>query len=338
MLQFQPALADNGIKLEIQSLLGDTYLRRRFAGDSFSIRELVVSYHQRIHALQQVNGFDLAIVHLELLPFLPGWLERRFLKIPFVYDCDDAFYLKYRQGRFRWLRPLLDTKIERMIAAAVAVTAGSSELAAYARRFNNSVTVLPSVVDTDQMRPASSAPSRNQNPHFTVGWIGSPSTAPYLQQIVAPLQQLGRELPVRLLVVGGSAPTIPGVDVIEQSWSLEHEQSLMQEFDVGVMPLPDTAWARGKCAYKLIQCMACAIPVIASAVGANKDAVPPTCGILVSTTDQWLVAFRQLAANPQLRKRMGASGRKWVEEHYSHRSALPVLTRVIRQAASSSQA
>jgi glycosyltransferase involved in cell wall biosynthesis len=336
--QFQAGLAVSGIQLEIQSLLGDAYLQSRFAGGQSPLRELIAAYGQRIQALQQVRAFDLAIVHCELLPFLPGWLERQLLKIPFIYDCDDAFYLKYRQGRLRWLQPLLGTKIERMMAAAVAVTAGNAELAAYARRFNHNVTMLPSVVDTEQMRPASGGPSHHQDQPFTVGWIGSPSTAPYLQQLVAPLQHLARERPVRLLVVGGSAPAIPGVEVIEQPWSLEQELPLIQQFDVGVMPLPNTPWARGKCAYKLIQCMACAIPVIASPVGANVDAVPPSCGILASSPDQWLAAFRQLAADPELRHRMGAAGRQWVEERYSLRSALPVLTAVIRRAAAATQA
>lgn len=90
------------------------------------------------------------------------------------------------------------------------------------------------------------------------------------------------------------------MDVIEAPWSLDREVELIQQFSVGVMPLPNTPCARGKCAYKLIQCMACAIPVIASPIGANVDAVPPSCGILASSSDEWPAAFRQLAADPAL--------------------------------------
>ncbi len=133
-------------------------------------------------------------------------------------------------------------------------------------------------------------------------------------------------------MVGGSAPAIPGVEVIECPWSLEHEVSLIQQFAVGVMPLPDSEWARGKSAYKLIQCMACAIPVIASPVGANVDVVPPTCGLLASHADDWLAAFRLLAAQPALRVRLGVASRQWVEDHYSLRITLPVLSSVIRLA------
>ena len=99
------------------------------------------------------------------------------------------------------------------------------------------------------------------------------------------------------------------------------------------MPLSDTPWSRGKCAYKLIQCMACGIPVVASPVGANIDVVLPRCGLLADSPQQWLAAFRQLADDPALRLRFGAAGRCLVEQRYSLRSALPVLTGVIQRIA-----
>lgn len=329
--QFQPGLAEAGMDLQIQSLLDNAYLQRSFSGRRPSLWALLAAYSRRLQALRQADCFDLAIVYAELLPFLPGWLEHQLLQIPFLYDCDDAFFLKYRSSRLRLLQPLLGAKADRLMAAAVAVTAGNTGLAAYARRFNSNVTVLPSVVDTDQFRPAAPSPAERSGGTFTVGWIGSPSTAPYLQLLVEPLQLLARERPVRLLVVGGPAPAIGGVEVIEQPWSLEQEVPLIQQFDVGVMPLPDTAWTRGKCAYKLIQCMACGIPVVASPVGANVEAVPPECGLLAKSPAEWLAAFRQLAVDPALRLRLGAAARQWVVERYSLRSALPVLFSVIRQ-------
>jgi len=107
---------------------------------------------------------------------------------------------------------------------------------------------------------------------------------------------------------------------------------LIQQFDVGVMPLPDTPWTRGKCAYKLIQCMACGIPVVASPVGANLNVVLPQCGFLAESSEEWLASFRFLAADAVRRQQMGISARHWVEHHYSLRSALPVLMNVIQQA------
>ena len=330
--QFQPGLVAAGIDLQIQSLLDDAYLQRSFSGGRPSLRGLIAAYGRRLQALRHLDRFDLAIVYGDLLPFLPGWLERQLLQIPFTYDCDDAFFLKYRSGRLRLLQPLLGAKADRLMAAAVAVTAGNAGLATYARRFNSTVAVLPSVVDTDQFRPVVPPPLEDSATPFTVGWIGSPSTAPYLQLLVEPLQQLAIERPLRLLVVGGPAPAIAGVEVIERPWSLEQEVSLIQQYDVGVMPLPDTPWARGKCAYKLIQCMACGIPVVASPVGANVEAVPKECGLLAESPEEWLAAFQCLAADCALRQRMGRAARRWVEERYSLRSALPMLVDVIQRA------
>jgi len=331
--QFQPGLAAAGIDLQIQSLLDDAYLHRTFSGARPSLRGLLAAYGRRIRAIRHSNYFDLAIVYGDLLPFLPSWVECQLLQIPFVYDCDDAFYLKYRSGWRRLLQPLLGAKTDRLMAAASAVTAGNAGLKDYARRFNGIVTLLPSVVDTDQFRPPDPSLAKCSEEPFTVGWIGSPSTAPYLQLLIKPLQQLALERSVRLLAVGGPAPAIADVEVIEQPWSLDQEVSLIQQFDVGVMPLPDNSWTRGKCSYKLIQCMACGIPVVASPVGANVDAVPPDCGLLADSSQQWLAAFQQLAADPALRRRIGAAAHQWVEQRYSLRSALPVLTGVIQRAA-----
>ena len=333
--QFRSGLASAGIDLQIQSLLDDAYLQRSFSGNRPSLRALLASYVRRISALRYIDSFDLAIVYGDLLPFLPGWIERQLLQIPFVYDLDDAFFLKYRSGRLRFLQPLLGVKADRLMASAVAVTAGNAGLAVYASRFNRSVSLFPSVVDTNKFVPADPILSVRTGQPFTVGWIGSPSTSRYLQLLIEPLEHLARERPIRFVVVGGPAPAISGVEVIEEPWSLDMEVSLIQHFDVGVMPLPDTAWTRGKCAYKLIQYMACGIPVVASPVGANVDVVPSDCGLLADSSSQWLSALRKLADDSALRLLLGAGARRWVEKHFSLSSALPVFAGVIQRAASS---
>jgi glycosyltransferase involved in cell wall biosynthesis len=324
--QYQTALAEQGIALHIQSLLVDRYLRASFAGRWLPLPALLAALAERLSFLEQSQSFDLALLYAELVPYLPAWLERCLLQMPYIYDFDDAFHLKYQDSPFQ---PWLGGKVTRLIGGAAAVTAGNATLAAYARRFNDQVRLLPSVVDTLHFQPAATLSSQP----FTVGWIGSPSTAKFLQLLVEPLSNLAREQVVRFLVVGGSAPAIAGVQVIELPWDLEREVPLIQSFDVGVMPLPDTPWTRGKCAYKLIQCMACGLPVVASRVGANVDAVPTGCGMLADTADDWLSALRTLAADAGLRCRMGQAGRQWVEQRYSLKSAVPVLSEVIRSVA-----
>ncbi|MEB3203060.1 MAG: glycosyltransferase [Synechococcus sp.] len=327
LAQYRDGLERSEIRLEIQSLLDNNYLRQSFSGFRPSFESLLSAYWQRVGTLVRAGKFDIAIVYAELLPFVPGWVECCLLSRPFIYDLDDAFYLKYRSGRFRGLNFVLGSKCEYMIKRASAVTAGNTELAGFASRVNQRVTLLPSVVDTSHYLPAAC----KANSSFTVGWIGSPSTAPYLQELVEPLEDLAQEMPVRLLVIGGKAPKIAGVEVIESPWNLTHEVELIQQFDVGVMPLPDTDWTRGKCAYKLIQCMSCAIPVIASNVGSNVDVVPKSSGILVGSSGQWLDGFRVLANNPELRVCMGKCAREWVKRHYSLSVTTPLLASVIRK-------
>lgn len=341
LLQYVDGLALEGHSCSVNFLLPSNGVLASLARNPAASRDLVrrsvialqisISYIRRIFSLARSSSFDIVVINCELLPFFPAWIERLFLRIPYVYDFDDAFYLKYREGRYSFLCPVLGCKFDRMISNAFAVTAGSSRLAHYASNFNNNVSLLPSCVDTDRYLPLVLPAKCSIVNCITIGWIGSPTTAPYLQQLVRPLRQLALKIGVRFLVVGGPSPFIPGVEVIEVAWSYEREVSLIQQFDVGVMPLPDTPWTRAKCAYKLIQCMACGIPVVASRVGANVDAVPPECGLLAETPEQWLAAFRLLASDSSLRVRMGNSGREWVKERYSLRSALPVLEGVIRE-------
>ena len=326
--QFVPGLATHGIDLRIHSLLGDDYLRSRFGNRSLPWASMLRAGWDRLGALRTSKA-ALAILHCELFPLLPGPIERSLLRArPYVYDFDDAFQLKYRHGRLAPLRPLLGTKFDAIMGSAAVVTAGNRSLQAYATRFNPDVRALPTVVDTDRYVPA----VRRRSGPFTLGWIGSPSTAPFLEDIAEPIRQLGSEGPVRLVVIGGKAPAVAGVEVRELAWSESTEIEAINGFDVGLMPLPDDEWARGKCAFKLIQYMACAIPVIGSAIGANIDVVTPDCGLLPRSRPEWLEAFRQLRDDPARAMEMGRAGRERVVAHYSLVHNLPLMRDAITTA------
>lgn len=323
--QYIDGLRREGIDLRISSLLGDEYLRRRFSRSRLPFATLLEAGWRRFRELRD-RDFDLSIVHCELFPFMPGWLEHMLLDgKPCIYDFDDAFYLKYRDGRLGAFRPVLGGKFDAVMRGAAAITAGNADLARYARALNPGVVQLPTVVDTARYLPA--LPPRNDI--FTIGWVGSPSTAPYLDMLRKPLQALAAESPVRLVVIGGVAQPIPGVDVVCRAWDESTEVASIQSFDVGVMPLPDSAWARGKCAFKLIQYMACGVAVVGSRVGANVAVVAPGTGFLPDTPQGWVEALRVLRDDRQLARRMGESARARIEDHYSLAVNLPVLAGVI---------
>ena len=332
LAQYREGLVSEGINLEIQSLLVNEYLGSRFGHESMPLWPLLRAGAERFFLTLSKRRFDVAIVQCELFPLLPTWFEQLVFRLPYMYDFDDAWYLRYRVGRLAGLGPLLGRKCDSAIRRASSVLAGSNYLSDYARKFSENVTILPSVVDTARFVPRA---AQCFNPVFTVGWIGSPTTAPYLQALIEPLRIFGREANVRLLVIGGKAPRIEGIDVLEVPWSEEVEIELIQSFDVGVMPIPDDEWARGKCAYKLVQYMACGVPVVASRVGANIDLVLDNCGFLVSTSQQWVDAFRRLYREPIMRHQMGDSCRKRVLAGYSLEGNLPLLSKAISMAVGS---
>jgi glycosyltransferase involved in cell wall biosynthesis len=325
LIQYQEGLKAYGIALSVQTLLGNKYISRRFSGKKYSLAEIARDYYNRYLVLLHQKQYDLAIVNVEMFPLLPGLIESRVLSIPYIYDFDDAFFLKYRSSRFRYVSPLLRNKFTPVISKAAAVTAGNRYLFDHARRLNARTFYLPTVVPTDRYRHA---PVRRDN-IYTVGWIGSPSTSIYLSELVEPLAELARDAPIRFVVIGGRCPEIPGVEVVHARWSEDTEVSLINTFDVGVMPLFDDDWSKGKCAFKLIQYMACGVPVVASPVGANLDVVDTTCGRFASDSKAWRDALRQFRDDIALRQATGEAGRTRVEERYSLSAALPTLVGVI---------
>lgn len=248
LTQFGPGLRQHGIDLEVKALLGDDYICNAINGEAYPLWQIVVDYVGRALSLFNQHRYDLAILHRELFPFLPGAIESRLLRICYIYDFDDALFLKYRADRFKRVSFLLKNKFDPIVSRAAAVTAGNQHLVDYARRWNPRTFRLPTVVDTDRYTYA----PRKLDKVFTIGWIGLPSNAAYLSELRGPLADLAKEGPVRLMVIGGSCPPIDLVDVVNLPWSEETEVGLINTFDVGVMPLFDDEWAKGKCAFKLI--------------------------------------------------------------------------------------
>lgn len=325
LMQYAPGLRLQGIDLEVKALLGNEYVQKSFAGEKYPLTHLIRDYFNRVVLLCRQRDYDVAIVNAELFPLLPGLIESRALRIPFIYDFDDAFFLKYRLERFKSVSFLLRDKFNPVVARAAAVMAGNHYLAHYAKQWNQSTQWLPTVVDTERYVPV----PRKRQDVFTVGWIGSPSTSVYLSEIWKPLKKLGREGAVRFVVVGAGSPDIPGVEVVNLQWSEATEVAVINSFDVGIMPLFDDEWARGKCAFKLIQYMACGVPVVASPVGANVDVVNESNGFLAQSAEQWTTALRRLRDEPALRQRLGNAARKTVEQFYSLQSTLPVMVKTI---------
>jgi hypothetical protein len=172
-------------------------------------------------------------------------------------------------------------------------------------------------VDLRRYPEREAAPPWSDKP-FTIGWIGSSLTSAYLEPLRPALRALLDMMPLRIVLIGAASDALAGLPVQRVSWSLDSEAAELARLDLGIMPLPDLPWERGKCGYKLVQYMASSLPVVASPVGANGDIVVRNeTGFLAETPADWLAALTRLAQDPALRHRMGAAGRRRAERHYS---------------------
>ena len=204
-----------------------------------------------------------------------------------------------------------------MVKNSASVFAGNAYLADYARNARAAATeIVPTVVDVDQYRVKVDSDTSAEP---VIGWIGTPGkwrecVEPFLPVFRDVMQTYG----ARIEAVGVRMTSDEGAGIHFLPWSEEGEVQRIIGMDIGVMPLPDTPWMRGKCGYKLIQYMACGLPVVASPVGVNAEIVEHGVnGFLAENPDDWSRALKALIGNPELRRQMGAAGRKRVEERYS---------------------
>ena len=328
-LQYIDELSRRGIEFRLESLLDDVYLEDLYAGRRTQWRRVARAYAQRASLRGMVGSFDVVWLEKEAFPWLPAATERLLLNgVPTVVDYDDAIFHRYDQHRLRWVRAALGNKIDAVMHHAAVVIAGNDYLAEQARGAGaRRIEIVPTAVDLRRypIRGLSRVDAR-----FTVGWIGTPQTAGYLTEIAPALQRFHRLGGVRYVFVGCPAGLEFGVPYEARAWSEATEASDLASFDCGLMPLRDGPFERGKCGYKLIQYMACGVPVVASPVGANRQIVTSSNGFLPTTIDAWFDALRTLRADEIAARRMGASGRELVEAKYSMQVNAPRLEAILR--------
>lgn len=322
LTQYIPALHAAGFEVEAKTLLDNAYVRAIATGRTGSRLATARSYLERFSQVHQAKqNADLIWIYAELFPFLPALVERQVFRrgLPVVYDFDDAFFLAYND-RNPILRGVLQGKHAKLLKRAAAVFCGNAYLFEFARQHCDNAIYLPTVVDTTVYAPR---PRRSESEApVVIGWIGSPSTWRYVLPIVPMLERLAHEIPITLRIVGAGAAASAATRAFARShnieWTLAGEVADIQDMDIGIMPAVDEPWALGKCGYKLIQYMACGLPVVASPIGAANDIVKHGInGFLAEGDDQWEAALRALVADAAMRTSFGRAGRARVESDYS---------------------
>jgi glycosyltransferase involved in cell wall biosynthesis len=330
LLQFLPALEEAGIEVDVHPLLEEGHMQRLVEGGRPGWTSTLARYGQRLSTLASERRPELIWVYSDLFPYLPAALETLAMPggVPVIYDWDDAFHIAYRDGRFPGAGPILAGKFGQLFRRAAAVTCGNAYLRDYAEQYCPRSIVIPTVVDTELYVPAPPTESK------VIGWIGSPSTWGNVRPLFGLLARLHQSTGVRIRAIGaGSAAEVDrfeGLDLIP--WREETEIAEVRDFDIGIMPLLDRPFERGKSGFKLIQYMACAHPVVASPVGVNETIVRH-CenGFLARSEAQWDLALRTLLSDPVLCRRLGEEGRRTAVQDYSLASQAPRLVDLFRE-------
>ena len=341
LLQYLPCLEQARLRFTVHSLVSDGLLQERYQLGRYSLPRLLWSYRNRLNMLLRRHQFHVVWIEKESLPWWPLRLELALLReVPYVLDYDDAVFHNYDQHANSWVRHQFGRRLDGLMARAALVVGGNDYLAQRARDAGAPwVEVVPTVIDLarypypPQMATTALAELAVADQRPRIVWIGSPSTVGYLQLLREPLQALAARHLFVLRVIGGGAVNLPGVQVEVMPWSEVTEVENIRACQVGVMPLIDSLWERGKCGYKLIQYMACGLPVVASGVGVNLEIVRNgENGFLADTPHEWVAALGTLLESPSLRGQMGTTGRRRVESEYCIQKTGPLLAQLLRSA------
>lgn len=329
--QYVPHLEAAGATVSCRPFFDESYLHHLYGQGARRTANVARAYARRFKDVWQTRRFSVAWIEKELFPYLPAGFETALaaLKIPYVVDYDDASFHTYDQHRHPLVRHLLSHKLDGLIRNASAVTVGNSYLANYVQSHGaRQIHRVPTVVDLNRYTALPPPPQDR----LRIGWIGTPATTKYLHLLEEPLRRLLQIRPITLVTIGASTLPSFGVPLEQHPWSADSESALLSSIHVGVMPLPDEPWERGKCGYKLIQYMACARPVVASPVGVNVDIVTPSVGFLARTPADWIQALDTLGSNPAVAEAMGQQGRALVETDYSIQATAPRIVATLKAA------
>ncbi len=286
----------------------------------------------RVRMLRDLARFDVVFLVREAAPIGPPVVERLIARhgVPIVYDFDDSIYLPNASGANRIFAPLKWARKTRTICGlAHHVTVGNDHLRRFAERHARRVSLLPTTIDVEQFLPR---PAHGARERVIIGWMGSETTLPHLMTIQHALHTLASRRRFVLNVVSTREVSMPGVDVRSTRWTAEGEIRDLQSFDIGIMPLPDEAWTRGKCGAKLLLSMGVGVPGVASPVGVNTEIVDDGVNsFLAKTDDEWVDKLSALVDSAALRSSLGAAARRTVEARYSGQVIAPALLDILHR-------
>lgn len=331
-LQYIDQLAGRGIDVTVQPLINDDMLIKKYSHGSYGAIDNLAAYLNRLKWARKINDYEVIWIQKEIFPWFPQFFDLLFFKEGprYVFDLDDAEYYKYQN--LGWpLSLFLGKKFQRIIDSTDHVVVGNDYLKKGVINLNcpeEKISVVPSVVNMDTYDGKT---DYEVNDKFILGWMGSPSTQSYLNMVIRSLESSDLSDKIHLNIIGGNIEPETRMTFTMMPWKLESEVSELKKFDVGVMPLDDSEFERGKCGYKSIQYMACGVPVVVSPVGVNSEIVEHgVSGFHARSNEEWAKYIGMLFHDRELRKRFGETGRRVVQARYSLYSQIEGLAHILK--------
>jgi glycosyltransferase involved in cell wall biosynthesis len=329
--QWEPLLREFGVEItytpfETEELRHVLYQKGHTI---HKLRAVSKNMRRRWRELDSIRDYDMVYVFREAAIMGPAWFEKKIARsgVPMVFDFDDAVFVPYKSPSNGYLSYLkFPGKTADIVRLSAHVMAGNPYLAEYSRQYNANVTVIPTTIDTVKYLPTQ---KNGGSGTLTVGWSGSYSTVQHLDTIKDVLKELAVKERFRLRVIGTPDYKLPGVQVESLPWRSDTETEDLGPMDIGIMPLPDDQWSKGKCGLKALQYMAIGIPTICSPVGVNSDIIQDgENGFLADGKEEWIEKLKRLIHSPELRKRIGWAGRHTVERKYSSQVHAPRVFKI----------
>lgn len=321
--QYFQTLARQKVYYKVQSFLDSSNWRVFYSegNNRVKLKGILTGFVRRVGMLFAIPGYDFVFIHREIAPIGPPffeWVIIKLLRKKVIYDFDDAIWLTDKKHEssiaktIRWR-----SKVAAICKWSHRVSAGNAYLADYAKQFNQNTIVNPTTIDTVNVH--TTVPKHNSKDRIVIGWTGSHSTLKYLNEIEDVLVQIEQNFPqVDFCVIADKEPSLKLKRMEFKPWSLESEVIDLNQFDIGIMPLPNDEWTKGKCGFKALQYMAVEIPTVASPVGVNTSIINHGVnGFLAETSSEWEKSLSLLIESEGLRRQFGKAGRLMVEQRYS---------------------
>ena len=322
--QYFDYLSENGIKCELSYLISADDDKFFYKKGNFIKKFFVIlrSRKKRKKNIQDIRAGKYDLVYISREAFLTGSyaFERKIAAtgIPVIYDFDDAIWLQNVSNANRWFKWMKNpAKTSEIIKIADIVFAGNQYLFDYAARFNNDIRIVHTTIDTDEYF---AKPEKPENAKICIGWSGSITTIQHFEFAIPFLKKLKAKYgdEVYIKVIGDGTYVNEELNIKGLPWKKDTEIQDLNEIDIGIMPLPDDEWAKGKCGLKGLQYMALGIPTLMSPVGVNSEIIQDSVnGFLADEPEEWVAKISRLIEDKNLRLTMGRNGRQTVIDKYS---------------------